>query len=55
MAIWINRILAISFYILFLNICETYKLSPCWCFVMASTCIIGMCFLFEIIMNIWDE
>lgn len=50
--LWINRILALVFYALCIWICEKYKLSPVWCFFLATIWIFGMGILFEFIKGI---
>lgn len=47
--LWINRIIALVIYCLYLWICEHFKLTPIVCFLFATFCLIGMSFIIEVV------
>lgn len=50
--LWINRILALILYCACIFICEKYKLSPVWCFILATFNMFALCFVFEFIKEV---
>ena len=50
--LWVNRIVALVFYCIFIWLCEKYKIQPAWCFIIATFYIFVLTFLFEIIREV---
>lgn len=53
--LWVNRIIAVAFYLIGVYICEKYKLCPWLCFTYAIFTLIGLSFVFEIIHRIMED